>query len=317
MWATLSAVAHARGEQILSLGPTSRDVAGSLPMPAGRMALGGSVMADWMALTDATGACFAWDVDAVVTAAAAGLHVVPVLDGLHGSGSCTRRTAISLAARSMPAIVGSPAVSEMLHVAAGCEVASHLTPVVPPVAAPGPEGDSVLEIVVLGEPIGRVAMHGIVGLIGRLQLLGRSPRVRIAGDPYDRHRTCAMLTALGADDIRICDLSDLWAHVGAGSIIWFGPTWRPSGQIESAGPAMRAWALGATVLLADEHAAADTLQGRPGVHINVDRHADAALRTLSLGMPTDGQDRAEVAAHWWSELLEALERFSVHARCAC
>ncbi|MDG1837480.1 MAG: hypothetical protein P8I91_01595 [Phycisphaerales bacterium] len=302
-WEAMRTYAAQHEEQIVAIGAGAPGCVVSIPMPAGRPSIAGSTLRRWcracMAPSDIL---VAWDEWAVCAAGETSQPLVAVLDGLHGDRAIVNRASRVLCDGNHSLVAGSDDVAAAIDVSLSCSL-----PIVPPTSLQTSEDQSfeAMTIVVLAEPMSGGLCSPVVPLLGRLNLLETPLRVRIAESVIDIESTVEMLQVIGVEDVIACrdDEAHRWARAGVAVLpACAAPT---AWAISPTGPALAAWARGATLLLTSGHPADHMLTGCEGVLRQVERQPDVAARALLSPLSTALIHRA-CAARWFDELSYAI-----------
>ena len=302
-WEAMRTYAAQHEEQIVAVGAGAPGCVVSIPMPAGRSGITGSTLRRWCRASMEPGdVLVAWDEWAVCAAGETSQPLVAVLDGLNGDRAIVSRASRVLCDGNGSLVAGSDDVATAVDVELSCSL-----PIVPPTSlqSPAEQSNEGTTVVVLAEPTGMGLCCWVVPLLGRLNLLDGHLRVRIAEGVADIESVVEMLRVIGVVDVLACsdDEAHRWARPGVAVLPACAPptVW----AISPAGPALAAWARGATLLLPSGHPADPMLSDCEGVLRQVDKQPDAAARAL-LSSPSNAAVRRVCATGWFDELSHAI-----------
>lgn len=302
-WEAMRAYATQREEQIVSIGAGAPGCVVSIPMPAGRSSIAASTLRRWCrACMERGDVLVAWDEWAVCAAGETSQPLVAVLDGLNGDPSLVARASRVLCDGNGFLVAGSDDVAAAVDPVLSCSM-----PIVPPTSLHSPEDQSVetITIVVIAEPTDGGLCRPVVPLLGRLSLLETPLRVRIAESVADIEPVIEMLRVIGVEDVIACrdDEAHQWARPGIAVLPACAPP--TAWAISPAGPALAAWARGASLLLPSGHPADPMLTGCDGVLRQVDKQPDAAALMLRSS-PPNALVRRGGATGWFDDLSHAI-----------
>ena len=197
--AALRRCASRRAERIVSVGAGVPGSVATIPMPADRIGLAAPVFEAWARRhMKSDDAIVAWDTPAMCVAAETGYRVVAVLDGVHRAGAVARCATVLVRSGDVQLCGASVTTSRRL----GSAESGTCGPLLPPEMSPLHEKDG-LRVSIAAEPAGMGTMLPLIGIFGRLHLLGMALSIHIAGAPADAAHGTAMLAAIGITNVTV------------------------------------------------------------------------------------------------------------------
>ncbi|MDP6986852.1 MAG: hypothetical protein QGG74_02295 [Phycisphaerales bacterium] len=294
-----------RGERVVSLGAGLPGAAVTIPLPADRIGIASETLARWADGHMRQDEVFvAWDSTAVCVGSETQHPVAAVLDGEFRSDRITRCAALLIGSGSVPLMAGSAATAHRLcsdrPVMGSCGLL--------PAAEVSPkQGTQRLRIILAAEPHGQGAMFPMLGVLGRLRLLGAEAHVCISGSPDDATRICRSFAGIGIEDVVNSTARKAIGQVG--DVVFLSVPLSVTGVVTPVAPAVMAWASGADIILPDSHPAVPLLGGRSGVLVMQDTNADECVRWVAGPHGKDVAGRIEVVRGWRSESDLLLDEF--------
>jgi hypothetical protein len=272
-------------------------------MPAGRIGVAAAALRRWCEATiGPDDVLIAWDEESAAVAAETSQPIGVILDGLSG-GAAARTMSMVLDDRHVSLIVASADV----QAAVGVEAPGAAPAAIPPPAAPvASTADETLRVHVAAEPMYADQCRQLVPFLGRIRLLGRPVRVRVAGTPEHIMPVADMLAAVGVDETTSGPPDGPACCVRQGDLVWCGGAVAGSQVVLPVGPALAAWAAGAVVLLPSGHPAEAVLGACDGALLHVDTDPDTAVRQLDASLEASRVDRTSSASAWFDALLEGV-----------
>jgi hypothetical protein len=150
-------------------------------------------------------------------------------------------------------------------------------------------------------------MFPLVGVLGRLRLLGVQAHVCISGAPDDATRICRSFAGIGIEDVVNSTARKAIGQVG--DVVFLPVPLSVTGGVTPVAPAVMAWASGADIILPASHPAVPLLGGRSGVFVMQDNNADECVRWIAGPHGKDVAGRIEVVHGWRSEGDLQLDEF--------
>jgi len=309
MCAALHRCAARRAERIVSLGAGLSGAAATIPMPAGRIGLAARGLDAWavrhMSPDDVI---VAWDTLAMCVAAETGQRVVAALDGVHHGGTIDRCARLLVQSGDVPLSGASAATAQRLG---GTQVSGD-GPLLPLEGRSLPEGDEV-RVSIAAEPYGVGIMLPMIGILGRLHLLGMPLNVHIVGEPADAPHGCVMLAGIGLDNVTVSTMAECPRQVG--EVVLLPDQLDRSGLVAAVAPAIMMWSRGADVLVPEGHAAQPQLEGQPGVLVMRPGHTDEVVRWISGRRDQDVAARRALVDAWRLDADQSLDA-TITAPCS-